>query len=276
MNTSFSRRDFLRSTAAAGAAATLPLAGCAGTASARREQLTLPTSGEGKKALFVFGGWEGHSPVFARDFFVPWMRDVGFDVTVSDNLDVYADADLMSELDVVVQIWTMGQIKEEQEKGLLAAVRNGMGIAGWHGGLGDSFRNNTEYQFMVGGQWVAHPGNIIPHTINITDNDDPITAGISDFTLNSEQYYMHVDPNNKVLATTRFTGEHASWIDGAVMPVAWKRMYGDGRVFYFSVGHKPQEDFAQTPEALEIMRRGIFWASASKGGAPEQLVRPRY
>ena len=73
----------------------------------------------------------------------------------------------MMALSLVVPIWTMGTITKEQEAGLLAAVKSGVGIAGWHGGMGDSFRNNTEYQWMVGGQWVAHPGNMIDYEVNI-------------------------------------------------------------------------------------------------------------
>jgi type 1 glutamine amidotransferase len=153
----------------------------------------------------------------------------------------------------------MGTITKEQEAGLLKAVADGVGIAGWHGPMADSFRNNTEYQFMVGGQWVAHPGGIIDYRVNITDHDDPITAGLSDFDMRSEQYYLHVDPSNQVLATTTFSGEHASWIAGTVMPVAWKRMYGQGRVFYCSLGHVVP-DF-DVPEAREIVRRGMLWAS---------------
>ena len=135
----------------------------------------------------------------------------------------------------------------------------GVGIAGWHGGLGDSFRNNVEYQFMVGGQWVAHPGNIIDYEVNILDHSDPITHGLSDFKMRSEQYYMHVDPAVKVLATTTFTGEHAPWVKGVVMPVAWKKMYGRGRVFYCSLGHVAA-DF-KVIEAREMVKRGMLWAS---------------
>ncbi len=107
----------------------------------------------GKKVLFVYGGWEGHDPVLTRDIFVPWMRSEGAEVVVSDNLDVYTDSTLMNSLDLVVQIWTMGTITKEQEKGLITAVKRGVGLAGWHGGIGDAFRNNVEFQFMVGGQW---------------------------------------------------------------------------------------------------------------------------
>jgi type 1 glutamine amidotransferase len=230
---------------------------------------------EKKKALFVWGGWDGHEPKKCADIFVPWLESEGLKVTVSDTLDVYLDKAFMESLDLIVQVWTMGKISGEQEAGLLTAVRDhGVGIAGWHGGLGDSFRNNTEYQFMVGGQWVAHPGGVIDYTVEIIDHQDPITTGISNFTMHSEQYYMHVDPNSKVLATTTFSDEHAFWIKGAVMPVVWKKMYGKGRVFYCSLGHVAV-DF-DTPEALEITKRGILWASESKYGPKEDLVRPVY
>ncbi len=229
---------------------------------------------EGKKVVFVWGGWKGHEPEKCRDLFVPWMRSEGAEVKVFDNLDCYADSILMAETDLVVQIVTMSKISKEQEKGLLNAIKRGVGIAGWHGGIGDSFRNNTEYQFMVGGQWVAHPGGVIDYEVNVTDKKDPVTRGLKDFKMNSEQYYMHVDPNVKVLAKTTFTGEHAPWIDGAVMPVVWKKTYGKGRVFYSSLGHVVA-DF-EVPEALEIMKRGIRWASMSKYEDTEGWLMPVY
>ncbi|MEL7599532.1 MAG: ThuA domain-containing protein [Proteiniphilum sp.] len=229
---------------------------------------------KGKKVLFVYGGWEGHDPVLTRDIFVPWMRSEGAEVVVSDNLEIYTDSTLMNSLDLVVQIWTMGTITKEQEKGLLTAVKRGVGLAGWHGGIGDAFRNNVEFQFMVGGQWVAHPGGVIPYTVNITDHNDKVTRGLKDFKMHSEQYYMQVDPNVKVLATTTFNGDHAPWIDGAVMPVVWKKMYGKGRVFYSSLGHVAK-DF-EGPEVLEIMQRGIRWAAVSLHEAPEKWLQPVY
>jgi hypothetical protein len=212
-----------------------------------------------KRALIVFGGWEGHEPKLCTDLFAPILRERGFEVTVSDSLDIYLNQPLMQALDLIVPVWTMGTITREQEKGLLAAVAGGVGIGGWHGGMADAFRNNTEYQWMVGGQWVAHPGNIIDYTVNIIDHNDPITAGIRDFQMHSEQYYMHVDPSNQVLATTTFSGEHAHWVKGTVMPVVWKRMWDKGRVFYSSLGHKAH-DF-NVPEAKEIQIRGMLWAS---------------
>ncbi len=212
-----------------------------------------------KKSLMVWGGWEGHEPRQCVALFAPLMEAAGYSVEISDSLDVYLDADRMRQYAVITQVYTMSTITPEQEKGLLTALENGVGFAGWHGGMADAFRNNTQYQFMVGGQWVAHPGNIIDYTVQITERNDPITAGIADFAMHSEQYYMHVDPSNVVLATTTFGGQHCSWIAGTVMPVVWKRQWGAGRIFYASVGHVVA-DF-EVPEAKEIVRRGLLWAA---------------
>ena len=212
-----------------------------------------------KSALMVHGGWQGHEPRQCVEIFAPFLRAQGYEVEIADTLDVYLDEARMKSLSLIVPVWTMGTIAREQEKGLLGAVRSGVGIAGWHGGMGDAFRNNTEYQFMVGGQWVAHPGGIIDYEVHIINHEDPITAGLRDFRMRSEQYYLHVDPSNEVLATTTFSGGHAPWIEGCVMPVVWKRRWGQGRVFYCSLGHVAR-DF-DVPEAREIVQRGLLWAS---------------
>ncbi|HNQ35255.1 MAG TPA: ThuA domain-containing protein [bacterium] len=212
-----------------------------------------------KEALIVRGGWKGHEPVETSDIVAAFLTGEGWKVEISENLDVYLDQEKLARLNLIVPVWTMGEIAKPQLAGLLTAVRGGVGLAGWHGGLADSFRSQTEYQFMVGGQWVAHPGGIIDYTVNIIRPDDPITAGLKDFRMRSEQYYLHVDPGNEVLATTTFGGEHAEWIAGTVMPAVWKRRYGQGRVFYSSLGHVAA-DF-QVPEAMEILRRGLLWAA---------------
>jgi type 1 glutamine amidotransferase len=212
-----------------------------------------------KKALFVWGGWEGHEPKKGVDLFAPFLEQQGYEVEISDTLDTYLDKEKMSALSLVVPVWTMGTITKEQSQGLLEAVKSGVGIAGWHGCMADSFRNDTEYQFMVGGQWVAHPGNIIDYTVQVTKPDDPIVEGISEFAMHSEQYYMHIDPIVEVLATTTFSGEYAPWIAGSVVPVVWKKRWGEGKVFYSSLGHVAK-DF-DVPEARTIMQRGMLWAS---------------
>jgi len=212
-----------------------------------------------KKALMVWGGWPGHEPKQCVDVFAPFLEAQGYDLEISDTLDTYLNVEKMKALDLVVPVWTMGKITREQEQGLLDAVKSGVGIAGWHGGMCDAFRDNVEYQFMCGGQWVAHPGGIIDYTVQITNHDDPITQGLADFAMHSEQYYLHVDPSNEVLATTTFTGEHAYWTKGTVMPVVWKRMWGEGRVFYCSLAHVAK-DF-DVAEARTLVQRGMLWAT---------------
>jgi len=211
-----------------------------------------------KSVLVVYGGWEGHKPEEFKDLFVPWLKEQGFEVVVSNSLDIYADKEKMKNFDLILQAITMGTITKEQEKGLIEAVKNGAGLAGCHGGLGDSFRSNTSFLFMVGGQFAAHPGGKVKYQVNIEDHNDPITTGIKDHYVNSEQYYMLVDPGVKVLATTTFTGEHASWVDGVKMPVVWTKSFGKGKVFYSSIGHS-MEDF-EVYEVMEVMKRGFLWA----------------
>ena len=214
---------------------------------------------EAKKALVVWGGWDGHTPRESAALYAGILRNEGYTVEVSDPLDAYLDQEKLLGLSLIVPVWTMGTITREQEQGLLKAVASGVGIGGWHGSMCDSFRNNTEYQWMTGGQWVAHPGGVIDYEVNLTQRDDPIVAGLEDFWLHSEQYYMHVDPSNEVLATTTFSGQYAAWIKGVVMPVVWKRKYDQGRVFFASWGHVVG-DF-DVPAACEIVRRGLLWAS---------------
>ena len=227
----------------------------------------------GKNVLIVWGGWNGHSPESYANRMLNWAQEEGANVIVSDSLGIYKDSLLMEKQDLILQYWTMGTIKPEEEKGLLQAIRSGVGFAGCHGGIGDSFRNNTNYQYMVGGQWVAHPGGIIDYSVDVV-SDDPIVSGIESFDVHTEQYYMLVDPNVNVLATTEFTGEYDSWIDGAVIPVVWKKYFGEGRVFYSSLGHKP-DDF-DVSETWTILTRGIKWAAQSKYSEKEGWLNAKY
>jgi len=217
-------------------------------------------AGNGKRALIVWGGWDGHEPEQTGAIFAGELGALGFDVARETSLNAFLDAERLAATDLIVPLYTMSTITREQESGLLAAVKGGVGCGGWHGGMADAFRQNTEYQFMVGGQWVAHPGNVIDYTVQITDPDHKITRGLGrEFAMHSEQYYLHVDPSNHVLATTTYTGEHAPWIEGTVMPVAWTRKYGEGKVFYCSLGHVAA-DF-DVPEARTIVTRGLAWAA---------------
>lgn len=214
------------------------------------------------KALIVWGGWDGHEPEGMAKLLGSSLEKRGVEVTISDTLDAFKTLDL-TQFDVIVPIWTMGTITKEQLTPVLSAVKeHGVGIGGVHGGMCDAFRNETEWQYMTGGQWVAHPGNDgVEYTVEINPAEpDPITAGIpSPLHIKSEQYYMHVDPAIRVLATTTFP-------DGTVMPVVWTKMYGKGRVFYCSLGH--HVDVIEPADILEMVTRGLLWAAKVPVGEP--------
>lgn len=206
-----------------------------------------------KNALIVWGGWDGHQPEEVAGILGGLLKEENYHVQISDTLDSFSDAEKLASMDLIVPVWTMGTITKEQLDPLLNAVKEGgTGVAGCHGGLGDSFRNEVEYQYMVGGQWVAHPGNDgITYQVDITDKDHPLTQGVEDFIVVSEKYYMHVDPAVHVLATTNF--------DEVKMPVAWTKMYGAGKVYYNSLGH--QANIVSMPQVLVLMKRGMLWAT---------------
>ena len=210
-----------------------------------------------REALIVWGGWSGHEPEQGANIVGAMLEEEGFKVYIETSTEAFADP-AIHDMSLIVPIYTMSKIEKEEVDNLTKAVEGGVGLGGYHGGMCDAFRDAVGYQFMCGGQWVAHPGNIIDYRVNII-SEDPIVAGLGDFDYRSEQYYMHVDPSNEVLATTRFTGEHAPWIDGVVMPVAWKRRHGKGRVFYSALGHVAKE--FEVPQMRTMLKRGLLWAA---------------
>jgi type 1 glutamine amidotransferase len=217
-----------------------------------------------RKALIVRGGWDGHQPREVAQVLARVLTEEAFEVEVADTLDAFNDVQKLMPLSLIVPVWTCGKLAAPQSKNVLDAVISGVGMAGCHGGMCDAFRENTDWQFMTGGQWVAHPGNDgTRYRVNITNPPHPITAGIEDFEVASEQYYMHVDPAVKVLATTRFPvadGPHAP--NGPVdMPVVWTKLFGQGRIFYSSLGHHAA--IVALPPVLTLMRRGFLWAARS-------------
>jgi type 1 glutamine amidotransferase len=218
-----------------------------------------------KKALIVWGGWDGHQPREVAEIFRRQLEEEGFSVEVSDTLEAFADGEKLKSLELIVPIWTMGRIEQEWVNNVSAAVQSGVGIAGCHGGMCDAFRENTDWQFMTGGQWIAHPGNDgTEYSVYIKYSSSPLVEGIDDFTVSTEQYYMHVDPAVEVLATTRFPiaeGPHS--LNKAVeMPVIWTKRWGHGRVYYNSLGH--QANIMEIPVVKELMRRGFNWCAEGK------------
>ena len=215
-----------------------------------------------KKALIFYGGWDGHTPKETAHLFADILRGEGFEITMSDTLSCLDNYEDLKQYDLFIPVWTMGEIGWEQCNNICKAVEEGAGIAGCHGGMCDAVRNSTDWQFMTGSQWVAHPGNDqAVYTVNLKQ-DNPFTEGLEDFRLQSEQYYIHVDPVVKVHATTRFPvfeGPHSS--NGEVdLPVVYTKTWGKGKVFYNSLGHT-YKVFEDIPAAKEIMRRGFLWAA---------------
>ena len=232
-----------------------------------------------KNVLVVQGGWVGHEPVQVSEVFKVLLEKEGFNVEISDSLDSFLDVEKLKSLNLIIPVWTMGKITKEQVYPVIEAVASGVGIAGCHGGMCDSFRECVEWQFMTGGQWVSHPGSDgVEYDVNMKKGSSPIVEGIMDFKIKSEQYYVHIDPAIEVLATTRFpvvNWYHSS--NGQVdVPVIWTKRWGHGRVFYNSLGH--HADIFNNPSALEIMRRGFLWASegrdlAANGGLSSDIYK---
>lgn len=224
-----------------------------------------------KKALIFQGGWDGHEPKLVSRRFAGLLEKNGYEVKITDTLDTLLDIDYLMSLDLIVPCWTMGEIPGECRENVCKAVANGVGLAGCHGGMCDSFRLDTEWQFMTGGQWVSHPGGDgTPYKVEINKGSSPIVEGLNDFDVCSEQYYLHVDPAVEVLATTRFPVVHDFHASNKKvdMPVAWTKFWGAGRVFYCSLGHH-DDVFDNSPNAQILMERGLLWAGAGKAYALE-------
>lgn len=224
------------------------------------------------KTAWIFqGGWDGHEPALVSKRFQRLLERNGYRAEIFGTLDPMADLEALKALDLIVACWTMGSIPSEYTQNVSLAVGAGVGLAGCHGGMCDSFRQDTQWQFITGGQWVSHPGGDgIPYIVNIRKGSSPIVEGLEDFEVKSEHYYLHVDPAIEVLATTRFPVVPYYHISNKPvdMPVAWTKFWGNGRVFYCSLGHH-DDVFDKSPSAEVLMERGLVWAGAGKAYAAE-------
>ena len=215
-----------------------------------------------RRAVVVRGGWEAHQPFAATELFVPFLKDNGFDLVFSDNLDIYCDEANMRAADLVVQCWTMGRLSAQQLEGLEQSVKAGAGLAGWHGGIVDSFRESPGYLQLTGGQFVAHPGNFVDYEVQAVPerSGHEIMRGLGNFRLHTEQYWVLSDPLDDVLATTRFVASAgAPWDQPFVVPAVWTRSWGKGKVFVCTVGHSVAD--LEVREVRTIIERGLLWAS---------------
>ncbi|MGJ6979761.1 ThuA domain-containing protein [Aestuariimicrobium soli] len=222
----------------------------------------MTSTAQTKLALVVRGGWDGHHPVAATDLFVPFLESEGFEVMIRDSTSAYADADLMARVDLVVQCITMSTIEPDEVAGLRAAVEAGTGLAGWHGGIVDSFRASSEYLHLTGAQFACHPSSSNRHTIEMLPAaaDHPITRGIPDFELDTEQYWMLADSYIDVLAVTTQTASPGDpWQRPVTSPAVFTRQWGQGKVFVATPGHDPE--VLQNEHVNTLVKRGLLWAA---------------
>ena len=208
-----------------------------------------------KRVLVLYGGWKGHSPKKFADFTSKKLLR-GYEVVRTQDLRMLRKQ-ILSDFDLILPIWTFGKITMKQETDLLESVAEGLGYVGWHGNA-SSFLECRPHKFLLGGQFVGHPGgNEIKYTVRFCDND-PLVKGLKNVRVTSEQYYLLIDPAVKVLATSRTHGGEMSWLKGVDMPVAWKRRWGEGRVFYCALGHTV--DVLEHPTVTTLLERAIAWA----------------
>jgi type 1 glutamine amidotransferase len=175
---------------------------------------------------------------------------------------VSADPDKLAETDLVVQCYTQGVATDEQVAGLSAAVERGTGLAGWHGGIVDSFRGSPDYLHLTGGQLAAHPGGFVPYEVQVVPERSahPIVAGLDRWSLDTEQYWVLSDGLNDVLATTVFeVGPDTPWREDMVAPMVWTRQWGQGKVFVSTIGHKLED--LDVPDVRTLTERGLLWAA---------------
>jgi len=207
-------------------------------------------------AILFYGGWDGHEPKRCAELFGDALEAAGFEVGRFDSLGILDDAETLKAADLIVPIWTMGKLESAQEKNLSAAVREGSGLGGFHGGIGDAFRGAIDYEWMVGGHFVGHP-HVGPYRVKVTRPESEIVSGLpAVFDYESEQYYMMMDPGVEVLATTTYRYEGRD----CEMPVIWTKRWGKGRVFYSALGHQSAE-FESYPAVFDMTVRGLRWAA---------------
>ena len=229
-----------------------------------------------RSALMVRGGWFGHQPEETSDAMRSFLESEGFTVRVEDSPLVYSEPGYLATVDLIVQTVTKSTIEKPELEALRDAVAAGTGLAGWHGGIVDSYRNSADYLQLVGGQFVAHPGlpphertgeqsdNYRPHEINLTDSgrSDPIMQGLDDFVIDSEQYWVLADGYMDVLATTTQPMRPGDpWHEPIRSPAVWKRYWGEGRVFVSTPGHRLE--VLMNPSVRAITERGLLWAARS-------------
>ena len=154
-----------------------------------------------------------------------------------------------------------------QEEGLLAYVRGGGGFFGLHTASA-SFRANAGYHEMLNGMFDGH-SPYMEFSVTVTDGDHPITRGLDTFTVHDELHYFAHDA-----ARAQRLMEAYDPTTGATYAMALHHRYGEGRVFYFALGHDAgAHDTSRLPQR-DPPRRAVDRGPRLSGDRTRAPARP--
>lgn len=182
------------------------------------------------------------------------------------------EADNLSRYQAVV-FYTTGElpISEAGRAALLAFVRKGGGFAGIHPAT-DTFYEYPEYGAMIGGYFDGHPWHQDVRVV-VEDSTHPATRRLGDaFEIKDEIYQFREWSRDDVRVLLRLDSESVDITKGrredGDYPLAWCKNYGEGRVFYTALGHRPS--VWKDPRFLHHVVAGIRWAigETAAGTAP--------
>jgi type 1 glutamine amidotransferase len=167
-----------------------------------------------------------------------------FEVTATDDTSEFSAENL--ERYAAVMFYTSGELpmSDAQKIALLNFVRSGRGFLGVHSAT-DTFYTWPDYLDLVGGYFNGHPWHQAV-TIEVVDPGNPQVAflgnsfqvedeiyQISDFDYRGSRVLLRLDPSSVDLGKIGVHQRFYGW------PLAWNRLYGEGRVFYTALGHEP-------------------------------------
>jgi type 1 glutamine amidotransferase len=186
-----------------------------------------------------------------------------FEVTATEDIADFSAENL--ERYAAIMFYTTGElpISGVQKTALLDFVRSGHGFLGVHSAT-DTFYTWPDYLDLVGGYFNGHPWHQAV-TVEVADPTDPLVAflgnslqiedeiyQISDFDHRGSHVLLRLDPGSVDIGKTGVHQRFYGW------PLAWRRSYGQGRVFYTALGH--EASVWQDPRYQRILTNAIRWS----------------